>query len=179
MKPDQNLPLTPSQTVGPYFHLGLSARHCASSANCIRLHCRVLDGDGVPVNDAMLELWQADANGYYSSSDVSFTGFSRMATDENGACTFEIVKPGLIAAPNGSRQAPHLNVSVFARGLLKRACTRIYFASDRANDDDPILALVPEERRDTLIAQPDPDKPGSWHFDVRLSGDRETVFFDI
>jgi protocatechuate 3,4-dioxygenase alpha subunit len=138
----------------------------------IRLICRVFDGDGVPVPDALIEIWQADANGTYG--DPAFGGFGRLGSDENGVCTFETVRPGRVAGPNGAPQAPHINLIVFARGLLKHLYTRVYFDDDPA---DGILAMVPGERRATLIAHP--AEPGIWNFEIHLCGDRETVFFDI
>lgn len=185
---------TPSQTVGPYLHLGLTDRR---SVSCLVSHgvkgervwltCRVLDGDNVPVPDAMIELWQADADGNYNhpedagSKNVhpAFRGFGRMPTGEDGACSFETIKPGRVAGPGGNVQAPHINASVLGRGLLKRLSTRIYFAGDASNETDPILALVPARRRDTLMARPDGKQPGHWRFDVHLCGEGETVFFDV
>ena len=179
--------LTPSQTIGPFFHLCLTRDRAEgrlagpeAKGDRIRLACRVLDGDGAPVGDAMIELWQADASGIYNhpedprraSHDPAFCGFGRLATDEEGRCAFDTVKPGQISA----LEAPHINVSVFARGLLKRVATRIYFS---ATGKDPSLALVPENRRDTLLARRDSRNPALWSFDVHLSGDHETVFFDI
>ncbi|HTS47329.1 MAG TPA: protocatechuate 3,4-dioxygenase subunit alpha [Bryobacteraceae bacterium] len=168
---------TPSQTIGPFFHLCLAAYeiggHLAGPAvqgERLTLIVHVLDGDGAPVDDAVIELWQADA---------TFRGFGRLATDEQGACVFETVKPGRVTSSSGTPEAPHINVSVFARGLLKRAVTRIYFAGDPANEQDPVLALAPGERRNTLIARPDPDQPSAWKFDIHLCGEHETVFFEI
>lgn len=153
----------------------------------VRLICRVLDGDGIPLNDAMIEIWQADSEGRFNHpadrrpghADPACRGFGRLATDEQGCCVFDTVKPGQVPADNNRVQAPHFNVSIFARGVLKRLATRIYFQGDPANGDDPILVLVPAERRHTLMARSDSGRPGDLHFDVRLSGDHETVFFDI
>ncbi len=158
---------SPSQTIGPFFHVYLNAFGVLSNlarqakGERIRLAFRVLDGDNAPLNDAMIELWQADSG-----------AFGRLPTDEQGTCVFESVMPGRVAP-----QAPHIDVSVFARGLLNRLVTRAYFAGDPANADDPVLALVPEERRETLMAHPDGE--GLWNFEIHLCGDRETVFFDI
>lgn len=183
-----------SQTVGPYFRLGLTGPR---SVNCIAepgakgeritLVCTVLDGDGTPVPDAMLEIWQANADGKYNhpedlqdkALDPACKGFGRMGTDANGMLEFQTIKPGRAPGPDNRLQAPHLNVSIFARGLLKRLPTRIYFAGDPANDEDFVLSLVPKERRKTLLAQPDPSRPGFWRFDVLLQGEQETVFFDV
>jgi len=185
---------TPSQTVGPYFHLGCTNNHAVSciagpqaKGERVRLICRVFDGHGVPVDDAMIEIWQADSEGNYNTAtgalgkgaDPDCAGFGRMATDANGKCFFETIKPGRVPGINGRSQAPHFNVSVFARGILKRLATRIYFADDPANQECPILALVPEERRATLLARPDRGNPGDWLFEVHLCGKDETVFFDV
>ena len=198
----------PSQTAGPFFHLGCTDHRSVSSlvtektrGRRIRLICRVLDGAGAPVPDAMVEIWQADAEGKYphpedsrsKDSDRFFHGFGRLATDERGECVFETIKPGQAPANNGRLQASHINVSVFARGILKRLATRIYFAGDQELETDPVLALVPAERRNTLLAQVTPPQatsarvgdPGAhsgaseWHFDIHLCGERETVFFDV
>jgi protocatechuate 3,4-dioxygenase alpha subunit len=135
----------------------------------------------------MIELWQANAAGKYhnpddpqsTAADPDCSGFGRLATDRDGVCVFETIKPGRVPGNEGTRQAPHLNVSLFARGVLKRLATRIYFDGDPANPEDPILALVPPERRNTLMARADPSHPTDWRIDVRLSGECETVFFDI
>jgi protocatechuate 3,4-dioxygenase alpha subunit len=177
---------TPSQTAGPFLHLGLTdtrsvARVAGEGVRGERvwLTFRVLDGDGAPVPDAMIELWQADSEGEYASRKATFRGFGRLATAEDGSCTFETIKPGRVPGPGDTLQAPHINVSVFSRGLLKRLSTRIYFAGESANIEDPILALVPEIRRATLFAQPDPVRDGGWIFEIRLRGENETVFFDV
>jgi protocatechuate 3,4-dioxygenase alpha subunit len=133
----------------------------------------------------MLETWQADAQGRYAHpadgrplASNSFRGFGRVATDKDGGFFFATIKPGQVNGPGGALQAPHINVGLFARGLLKRLFTRIYFAGEPTNAADPILALVPAERRATLLAKPDPAKPGLWRFDIHLQGSDETVFFD-
>jgi protocatechuate 3,4-dioxygenase alpha subunit len=135
----------------------------------------VLDRDGNPVTNGMVELWQADGAGEYNSAD--FFGFGRLASDCDGLCMFETVKPGRVPGWSGKMQAPHINVSIYAPGLLRRAVTRVYFAGDPANDADQVLGLVPEERRATLMAHPVRD--GHWSFDLYLTGPCETVFFDI
>jgi protocatechuate 3,4-dioxygenase alpha subunit len=183
----------PSQTVGPFFHFGLtenSARGCLRTAEAkgerIRLRFRLLDGEGAPVPDGMIELWQADSSGKYDrpadtregERDPAFWGFGRLATDTDGTCTFETILPGRVADGQGSGQAAHINVSVFARGLLGRLCTRVYFEGDPALADDPILALVPVERRQTLTARRGA-APGEWTFEIHLQGSHETVFFDV
>lgn len=186
---------TPSQTVGPFFQVELTAeRRCVrcitgpeAKGERVWLVCQVLDGAGAPVSDAMIEIWQADAEGRYSSTedpngknaDPACHGFGRMATDESGRCEFETIRPGRVPGPDGVLQAPHFLVAVFARGLLKQLFARIYFASDPANADDPVLALVPQERQSTLMASPDPSRAGCWNFNIRLQGEQETVFFDV
>lgn len=178
---------TASQTVGPYLHLGLTDQRGVSRVagdgvrgERIWLTVRVLDGEGAAIPDAMIELWQADADGNYCTSANSvFRGFGRQATAEDGSCVFETIRPGRVPGPDDALQAPHINVSVFGRGLLKRLSTRAYFAGDAANAEDPVLALVPEGRRSTLLAQPETGRKGGWAFEIRLRGDRETVFFDV
>jgi protocatechuate 3,4-dioxygenase alpha subunit len=181
---------TPSQTVGPYLHLGLTDTRSVSrvagdgaKGERVSLTFRVLDGEGAPVPDAMIELWQADSEGSYerpdSATGTAFGGFGRLATAEDGSCTFETIRPGCVPGPGKTVQAPHVNVSVLGRGILKRLSTRLYFAGEPANAADPVLALVPEIRRATLLAQPDPTRSGNWIFDVRLRGEGETVFFDV
>ena len=182
---------TPSQTVGPYLHLGLTdtwslSRVAGDGAKGERvwLTFRVLDGEGAPVPDAMIELWQADSEGNYgptagSDGGTPFVGFGRLATAENGSCTFETIRPGCVSGPGETVQAPHINVSILGRGILKRLSTRVYFAGEPANDADPILALVPENRRPTLLAQPNAARASNWIFDVHLRGEGETVFFDV
>jgi protocatechuate 3,4-dioxygenase alpha subunit len=182
---------TPSQTVGPYLHLGLTdargiSRIAGDDAKGERiwLTLRVLDGESVPVPDAMIELWQADSDGNYerpggNQSGEVFGGFGRMATAEDGSCTFETIRPGCVAGPRETVQAPHINLSILGRGILKRLSTRLYFAGEPANAVDPILALVPDSRRATLLAQPNPTRSGNWIFNVRLRGECETVFFDV
>lgn len=184
----------PSQTVGPFFHLGLAtntALGClatpAAQGERIRLRFLLLDGDGLPVPDGIIELWQADASGKYNhpadtqarEPDPAFCGFGRLATGEDGTCTFDTIRPGRVPDGSGTWQASHISVSVFARGLLGRVCTRVYFAGDPALAQDPVFLRVPKYRQQTLLAQPDPASAGCWQFDVRLQGERETVFFDI
>jgi protocatechuate 3,4-dioxygenase alpha subunit len=182
---------TPSQTVGPYLHLGLTDAHSllrvagdGVKGERVCLTFRVLDGEGAPVPDAMIELWQADSDGNYerpagSEGGAAFGGFGRLPTAEDGLCTFETIRPGCVAGPGKTVQAPHINVSILGRGILKRLSTRLYFAGEPTNDADPILALVPQNRRPTLLAQPDPARSGNWIFHVRLRGESETVFFDV
>ncbi len=184
----------PSQTVGPFFHLGLCAdarlaRLASPEANGDHVHLRivVLDGDGAPVPDALIELWQADAGGRYNHPrdpcaadvDVAFRGFGRLATDDHGACLFETVRPGRVRDDRGGWQAAHVNVTVFARGLLRRLVTRVYFAGDSDLGTDAVLSLVPAHRRHTLIATPVAGQPVQWSHAIRLQGEGETVFFDL
>jgi protocatechuate 3,4-dioxygenase, alpha subunit len=158
---------TASQTVGPFFNFALTGNRALGAmaregveGERIRLTFRVTDGDGrATPGDSMIELWQVDAN---------FRGFGRLETDADGVCVFETVKPASVGM-----HAPHISVVVFARGLLKHLYTRVYFEGEPANAHDPVLTLVPEERRETLLAKP------AWSFDIRLQGDRETVFFDV
>jgi protocatechuate 3,4-dioxygenase alpha subunit len=186
---------TPAQTVGPFFHFCLTTDKCCvrriagaeAKGERVLLSVRVLDGEAVGLNDAMVEIWQANADGKYNhpddtqakAVDPSFLGFGRMGTGEDGSCEFETIKPGRVPGPRNVPQAPHLNVAVFARGMLKQLYTRIYFAGDPANQEDPVLALVPVDRRETLMAHSDSAGPVVWRFDLRLQGKNETVFFDI
>lgn len=185
---------TPSQTVGPFFHLGCTDHASVGSlvtpetkGERIRLLCQVFDGESKPVLDAMIEIWQANAEGRYAhpedtqqkAIDANFNGFGRLASDAQGMCVFETIKPGRVPGNDGTLQAPHINVSVFARGVLQRLATRVYFASDPANAEDPVLTLVPADRRSTLLAQPDPVDQNRWLFEIHLCGAKETVFFDV
>lgn len=166
--------VTPSQTVGPFFHLGLEGFGGEvvppGTPGSVGLHGLVLDGAGAPVLDAMVEVWQAGPDGSHGS------GFGRSATREAGRFSFSIAKPGAVGWPGGGLQAPHLDVSVFARGLLKRVVTRIYFPDEpRANALDPVLSAIEPARRSTLVASAEDD--GTLRFDIRLQGEHETVFF--
>jgi protocatechuate 3,4-dioxygenase, alpha subunit len=173
-------PVTPSQTVGPFFGVGLPYEGGenvvpAGTPGAIRVEGQVLDGHGDPVPDALIEIWQPDAHGCYRGRNGG--GFGRRRTDLEGAFTFVTLKPGPTKAPDGRTQAPHLNVTVFARGLLRQLVTRMYFPDEvSANAADPVLNIVEPARRATLIAQADGNL---LHFDIRLQGDRETVFFVI
>ena len=164
---------TPSQTVGPYLAIGLPWPDGPDvvpegTPGRIRVHGRVLDGAGDPVGDALIETWQADPDGKFGTA---FRGFGRCPTDEEGAWEVFTLKPGRL----GDGQAPHVDVNVFARGMLNRCVTRIYFA-DEDNTGDPVLESVPEARRTTLVARPEAD---GYRFDVYLQGERETVFFKV
>lgn len=207
---------TPSQTVGPFFHYGLpwkggadlvgrsemgarpdlfgeahyllnlSAPTGTPIGEVIEIAGQVFDADGVPLLDAMLEIWQANAAGRYASRDDArddvaldphFVGFGRASVDADGIYRFRTICPGRVPGPGNSLQAPHLAVSVFGRGVIKRLATRLYFADGAGNDSDPVLAVVPAARRDTLIAKRLDD--GRWWFDIHLQGDAETVFFAL
>jgi protocatechuate 3,4-dioxygenase alpha subunit len=184
-------PTTPSQTVGPFFAIGMpwdAGPHAVAedTPGAIRIAGTVYDGAGMPVPDSMIETWQcdpdgrfADLHGYGEPSQLpGFRGFARFAA-EDGDGRFEIVtvKPGPLSGLRTTVQAPHIDVSVFARGMLHRCVTRIYFADEaHANAADPVLASVPAERRSTLLAQP---FEGGYQFDIRLQGEGETVFFAV
>jgi protocatechuate 3,4-dioxygenase alpha subunit len=188
----------PSQTVGPYFRIGLAGSRATQQiappgvqGERVRLVVMAFDLEDEPIHDCLIEIWQANADGKYNHPDdtqdkpidPAFRGFGRQATDQNGVCSFETIKPGCVPGPRGTLQAPHLAVSVFARGMLNRLPTRIYFEGDPANDADPILALVPKQRRGTLLAKlvgtESAGESGAWQFTIRFGGDRETVFFDV
>jgi protocatechuate 3,4-dioxygenase alpha subunit len=166
------LPITPSQTVGPFFRVCLAAgseqgRLFGNETPRITLTVRVLDGDAAPVDDALLEIWQTGAS-------AELCGFGRLGTDENGRCVFETMRP-----PGADSGAGHINVCLFARGLLRHLWTRIYFDGDPQLTTDPVLGLVPAERRPTLVARAVPGVPDAWSFDIHLQGEQETVFFDV
>jgi protocatechuate 3,4-dioxygenase, alpha subunit len=187
------LPPTPSQTVGPYFQIGTDEGFIGPELvspdhpDALRLHGTVRDGDGQPVTDAMLEIWQANPAGRYAHpedtrADVpleeGFDGFGRATTDDQGRYELVTVKPGPVPGPNGQPQAPHIDVSVFARGLLKRLVTRVYFPDEaEANAADAILSAIEDpDARATLVAV---EEDGGLRFDINLQGDRETTFFAV
>jgi protocatechuate 3,4-dioxygenase alpha subunit len=186
-----SLRATTSQTIGPYLRIGLEWMVIEDLApqgvagERVRIEGRVLDGDGRPVNDAALEIWQANSRGKYASPedsqdkplDAHFRGYGRSLTDEAGAFRFRTIKPGPVPGPDGVPQAPHLVVTIFMRGLLKQLLTRMYFPDEPANADDPVLKLVPPNRRGTLLAKERAD--GALEWDVVLQGKNETVFFDF
>jgi protocatechuate 3,4-dioxygenase, alpha subunit len=169
---------TPSQTVGPFFSIGLpwpDGPHAAppGTPGLIRIGGRMLDGEGAPVPDGMVETWQSDP-----PAVDGFRGLARSQTDPEGHWAVHTVKPGRVPGPGGTPQAPHLAVSVFARGLLIRLVTRIYFGDEaQANAADPVLASLPDDAaRATLLAAP---AGGGYELDIHLQGERETVFFDL
>jgi len=174
---------TPSQTVGPFFHFGITTDNglgsLAASAVGERLHLRirVFDGAGIPLPDAMIEIYQANAAGEYGTAD--FSGFGRLATCADGSCVFETIRPGRVTSAGGGVQAAHINVCLFARGLLRQIYTRVYFAGDPDLEADPVLGLVPAERRSTLLASRADGASGTWEWQIHLQGPAETVFFDL
>jgi protocatechuate 3,4-dioxygenase, alpha subunit len=184
---------TPSQTVGPFFHIGMDDGFIGpelvprDDPRAVRLFGRVTDGDGAPVNDAMIEIWQANSAGRYAHpEDVrddqqledGFEGFGRTCTDEHGRYELVTVKPGPVQGLNGHLQAPHIEMSVFARGLLKRLVTRVYFPDEEdANAADPVLTSIEDRSaRASLVAV---EQGGGLRFDINLQGDRETTFFAV
>ena len=187
---------TPSQTVGPFFHLGmarpgwndLTADNPAGER--IAIEGRVIDGDGAPVPDAVIELWQANAAGRYRHPDdpqtdkpldPRFRGFGRVATDGEGHFRIATIKPGPVPGRGNALQAPHINLAVFARGLLRHLYTRIYFAEEPANAGDPLLSSIEDEatRRTLLARRAEGGDPNLYRFDIVLQGKNETVFLDI
>ncbi|CAM5303179.1 MAG: protocatechuate 3,4-dioxygenase alpha subunit [Afipia broomeae] len=192
--------ITPSQTVGPFFAYGLTPKGNYAWNDIadndlvtpelldsrIEITGTLCDGDGAPISDGMVEIWQADGRGRFPSakgadgglSNSVFRGFGRCPTGPDGSFTFSTVKPGATEDSNGGRQAPHILIAVFARGLLTHVFTRLYFEDEPANAADPVLQCVPAERRATLIAKRHADGAG-YRFDIHLQGDRETVFFDF
>jgi len=192
---------TPWQTVGPFFHYSLPWKggadlvgqsdqdtqlerlvaghdHLAThvtgerlTGTIIEVFGRVLDGAGDPVPDALLEIWHADSLGNYSKS---FAVFGRCATDTEGRYRFTTIHPGAVRDATGTLHAPQISLGVFARGIIKRLVTRVYFEGAPENEKDPVLSVVPAARRETLCASKETD---GWHFDVVLQGDNETVFF--
>jgi protocatechuate 3,4-dioxygenase alpha subunit len=190
--------ITPSQTAGPFFAIALTPGSTYpytalvgdnlvtpdAAGEPIEVVGRLLDGKGAPVPDGFLEIWQADGDGRYPGRDAgqntSFKGFGRSGSAADGAYRFRTVKPGRVQAPGGGKQAPHINVSIFGRGILRRMITRIYFEDEPANSADTTLALVPADRRSTLIARREDPADGvpRYVIDIRLQGDNETVFFE-
>ena len=183
------LGLTPSATVGPYLAIGLTwadgvwAAAEGTPGGCW-IRGRVVDGAGAVVPDAMVETWQADPDGGFPSPDdprgaASYPGFRGYARAQTSTGEFAVytLKPGRLPDGEGGLQAPHIDVSLFARGLLDRVVTRIYFADEAdANAEDAVLQTVPADRRDTLLATP---TAVGYRFDIDLQGDRETVFFAV
>ncbi len=188
-----SLQATTSQTVGPFFSIGLTRGNKNKlagpgiSGEPVTIAGRVLDGEGKPVPDAMLEIWQANSHGKYAHPEdtqdkpleAGFQGYGRIPTDENGQFSFTTVKPGAVPGPDGRVQAPHIAVSVFMRGLERRLVTRIYFPEEAANAGDFVLGLVEPARRGTLVARKTAGQVGTLEWNAILQGADETVFFDI
>jgi len=192
--------ITPSQTVGPFLAIGLPWPDGPyvvpeDTAGAIVITGTVLDGAGEPLPDAVVETWQAGPDSRFDHPDdprgpvapettagpevMAFRGFGRSMTDRDGTYRIVTLRPGVLPAPGGGTEAPHIDVSVFARGLLDRVVTRIYLPDEAdANAADPVLATITDPaRRQTLIA--DQDGPAAFRFDIRLQGEHETVFFDV
>jgi protocatechuate 3,4-dioxygenase alpha subunit len=182
---DDDLVSTPSQTVGPFFDFGLVTTFHRRPGSPpiegqIRLTVRVFDGDGVPLDDAVVEFWQRGdqpAAGAGTTSTALTSECGRAATGADGSCELLVSRPRS-AAGDVPAPAAHVNLCLLARGLLRQVYTRVYFAGDPALASDPVLALVPADRQATLLAQPDPKEAGRWSFEIHLQGPQETVFFD-
>ena len=187
-----SLQASTSQTVGPYFRIGLSWLYVDNlvgedvSGQRVEIEGRILDADGQGVPDGVIEIWQANAHGRYAHPDdkqdkpieAGFQGYGRIPTVDDGSFRFKTIKPGRVPGPDGKLQAPHIVVSVFTRGLLRRLVTRIYFPDDEANSVDYALNLVEPGRRHTLIAKKSDKREGVLEWNVVLQGSDETVFFD-
>ncbi len=188
-----SLQATTSQTVGPFFKIGFEWQYRDNlvgegvSGERVTIQGRVFDGDGVPVPDAILEIWQANAHGKYDHPEDTqnkplepgFKGYGRVPVTPDGMFRVATIKPGPVPGPNGREQAPHLVISVFMRGVLRRMVTRMYFPDEPGNASDPILNLVEPARRSTLIAKKTAGAPGTLEWNVVLQGAEETVFFDL
>jgi protocatechuate 3,4-dioxygenase alpha subunit len=178
---ERRLIASPSQTIGPFLHVGFEHQVelrslCGATPGArVRLRIRVVDGAGAPIDDALVEIWQAPPREANAASP-DFRSWGRCATDTDGWSTFETMTPDTVTTDDGRRMAAHVNICVFARGLLRHVFTRCYFAGDPALASDPVLALVPSDRRATLVAQPDGD---GWAFEIHMQGAHETVFFDL
>lgn len=187
------MPLTPFSTVGPFFRLLVRAREDESTDTLttdatrgerITIAGTLRDGAGAAIDDGLIEIWQADANGRYPDAagvasgecDPGFAGFGRVATGRPGAFVFHTIKPGRVPGPDGRLQAPHILVSVMARGIMSRCWTRIYFDDEASNAEDAILQRVPADRRHTLVARS--SAAGRYMFDIAVQGQDETVFFE-
>src|SRR4029453_4725632 len=194
--------ITPSQTIGPFAAPCLTPNEQGKTnypwqqlingnlvtpdavGDRIRIEGKMFDGQGAPVDGILFEIWQADGQGRFAHprdprrTNTSFKGFGRIESNLDGSFTFDAGKPGRVPGPNGTMQAPHIVVAIHMRGILSHLFTRIYFSDEASNVEDPILQLVPADRRDTLIAKRDP--PGAvYRIEFRIQGDRETVFFDL
>ena len=183
---------TPSQTVGPYLHIGLDWLNTSNLVQAdtegqhLVLQGRLIDADGQPIPDGMIEIWQANTHGKYAHPDdhasqpltKNFMGFGRMPTDEQGGFRFSTIKPGRVLHRDGSLQAPHIMVHIFARGLVKQLVTRVYFPDDD-HADDLVMNLEPVDRRHTLVASAHADQSNVLDWNIVLGGENETVFFTI
>jgi protocatechuate 3,4-dioxygenase, alpha subunit len=188
-----SLHATTSQTVGPFFKIGMQWLYRDNlapdgvSGERLTIEGKVIDGDGIPVPDAFLEIWQANAYGKYNHPEdtqdkplePNFKGFGRVPVDAQGIFRFRTIKPGSVPGPDDKDQAPHLIISLFMRGVLRRVVTRMYFPDDPRNASDPILNLIEPARRSTLIASKTGDAPGALVWPIHLQGPEETVFFDL
>jgi protocatechuate 3,4-dioxygenase alpha subunit len=196
-KNKMKLTATTWQTVGPFFRIGLEPLYIDDltapgiPGERVEIAGRILDGDGQGVPDAVVEIWQADAQGKYpeqenvdtktnksAHSESIFRGYGRVATEPDGSFHFATIKPGRVPAPDGTLQAPHLAVSIFMRGLLRRLVTRLYFPGDSTNSQDFILNMVDPDRRATLIAKKSARRDDVLEWSVVLQGPHETVFFE-
>jgi protocatechuate 3,4-dioxygenase, alpha subunit len=181
------------QTIGPFFSIGLQRGYVTEVAEPgvagerIAIEGRVFDGDGLPIPDAVLEIWQANSYGKYAHPedpqdkplDQGFLGYARIPTGEDGRFAFTTIKPGSVCVPGEKPQAPHILVGLMMRGLLRRVVTRMYFPNEPLNDTDEILRRVEASRRRTLLLVPDGTKPGAYRRDIHMQGDAETVFFEF
>ncbi|MDB5840263.1 MAG: protocatechuate 3,4-dioxygenase subunit alpha [Herminiimonas sp.] len=192
-----SLQQTSSQTIGPYLHIGTDWMNTPNlageqaSGERIVIEGRLFDGNANPITDGLIEIWQANAHGKYAHPEdtrdlpleTGFRGFGRVPTDAYGFFRFTTVKPGRVPGPDGKLQAPHISVAIFARGLLKQLTTRLYFPDGEGNADDPVLSMVPAERRATLVARAVAARPGVLEWNIAIQGDAggqgETVFFSI
>ena len=192
-KTDTLLGLAASQTVGPFFQIGFEALYQNDltvpglKGGLVTIQGQVFDGDRLPVPDAVLEIWQANSFGKYAHAedqqdkplDLGFTGFGRCPTDAEGRFEFRTVKPGPVPSSTETAQAPHINVSIFMRGLLDRLVTRIYFIDEDSNRTDEILNLIDPVRRPTLLARQIRGESGAYVWNIVLQGQNETVFLDF
>jgi protocatechuate 3,4-dioxygenase, alpha subunit len=189
--------ITPSQTVGPFFHYMMTPHAYdvpelfatdltagTGLSDIVRIEGRMLDADGEPMTDVLLEIWQADPAGAYATTEATlegnrrpFHGFGRCDSGKDGSFRFTTVKPGRVPGADAKLQAPHIAVTVLGRGILKHLTTRFYFDGDPANADDAVLKLVPAARRETLMLKRGAD--GVWRCDIRMGGDQESVFFGV
>lgn len=200
LHPTPTLKESPSQTAGPYVHIGLTPNFCDirgvfptdlgadmridnAEGERIEIAGRVIDGDGVPVFDAVIEIWQADASGVYRTQAQAgeFTGWGRQPMSEAGAYSFKTIKPGRVAGPDGKPMAPHISLWVVARGINTGLQTRLYFEDEaEANAGDWLLTRIPSPvRRKTLIARKEAGAVPRYVLDIHLQGENETVFFDL